>query len=215
MNLADCLLRDPGTDRRATIEVYWRLSQWAAEYQALAEQAELLEGLTPTVLERRDDSAGPIDMLRLRWAQLATQASMRQTQARLVEAQYALAQRIGATGESAWPLASTVPHWGNYLMKLDSQPRRVVDSWPVRRLASTIPTLFASVQQYASAVVEADAARATAVEQYNAGSGSMEQVVGSVAAQTKQTLALLQALTDYNRAIADYVLTVAAVWHAG
>ena len=73
MSLADCLLRDPGSDRRATIEAYWRLRQRAAEYQVLVQQAELLEDLAPVALERRNEPSGAAEMLRLHAAQLATQ----------------------------------------------------------------------------------------------------------------------------------------------
>jgi hypothetical protein len=208
MSLADCLLRDPGADRRTTIEAYWRLRQRAAEYQTLTEQVELLEALVPVVLERRNEPSGAIDMLRLRSAQLAAQASVREAHAALVEAQFALALRIGATGDPAWPLASTVPHSGNYLLKLDAQPRSVVESWPVRRLATMIPALGASVQQHAAAVVEADAARVAAAEKYRTGEGAIDQAVAGILAQTQQTLAVLNTLTDYNRALAEYVLTV-------
>jgi hypothetical protein len=208
MSLADCLLRDAGADRRPTIEAYWRLRQRAAEYQVHVQQAELLEGLVPVVLERRNEPSGAAEMLRLHSAQLATQAAIREAHVALVEAQYALALRIGATGEAAWPLASTVPHSGSYLLKLDAQPQAVVESWPVRRLATTIPGLGKSVQQYAAAVVEADAARVAAVEKYRAGGAPIDQVIEGVTTQTQQTMAVLNTLTDYNRAIAEYVLTV-------
>ncbi len=208
MSLADCLLRDAGADRRATIEAYWRLRQRAAEYQVHVQQVELLEGLVSVVLERRSEPLGAAEMLRLHSAQLAARASMREAHAALVEAQYALALRLGATGESAWPLASTVPHSGSYLLKLDAQPRAVVESWPVRRLAAVIPALGESVRQHAAAVVEADAARVAAAEQYRAGGAPIEQAIESIAEQTRQTMAALDTLTAYNRAIAEYVLTV-------
>ena len=208
MSLADCLLRDPGSDRRATIEAYWRVRQRAAEYQVLAEQVTLLEGLMPVALERRNEPSGAAAMLRLKGAQLATQASLGDAHAALVEAQYALAMRIGATGEGAWPLASTVPHSGSYLLRLDAQPQSIIESWPIRRLATTIPALSESVQQHAAAVVEADAARVAAAEKYRLGGAPIEQAIDGITAQTQETLAVLSALTDYNRAIAEYVLTV-------
>ena len=207
MSLAECLLRDPGADRRATIEAYWRVRQRAAEYQALVEQGALFDGLDALVLERRQERSGPTDMLRLRLARLAAQASIREAHAALIEAQYVLAQRIGARGDSAWPLASTVPHWGTYLLKLEAQPKAVVESWPIRRLATTIPMLCDSVQQHAAAIVEADAARVSAIEKYRSG-GSIDQLIDSVTVQTQQTLQILATLTDYNTAIAEYVLTV-------
>ena len=208
MNLNDCLLRDPGTDRRATIEAYWLLRQRVAEYQAFAQQAEWLDELMPLVLERRAEPAGAAEMLRLHAAQLATQASVREAHATLVEAQYALALRLGATDEAAWPLASTVPHSGGYLLNLDAQPRTAIESWPVRRLTATIPVFSESVRQHATAVVEADAARVVATQRYRAGHATIEQPIEGILAQTQETMAVLETLTDYNRAIAEYVLTV-------
>ena len=71
-----------------------------------------------------------------------------------------------------------------------------------------IPGLGESVQQRATAVVEADAARAAAAEKYRSGAATIDQVLDGVAAQTEQTTAFLDSLTEYNRAIAEYVLLV-------
>ena len=208
LSLADCLVRDPGADRRATIEAYWVVRQRAAEYQVRAQQVELLEALIPMVLEHRKDPSGATDMLRAHAAQLAAQASLREAHAALIESQYALALRIGATGEAAWPLASTIPHSGSYLLKVDAQPKALAESWPVRRLTAVIQSQSLSIQQSAAVVVEADAVRTAAAEQYRAGNGSIDAAIEGVSAQTQETLTLLQVLTDYNRAIADYVITV-------
>jgi hypothetical protein len=205
LSLADCMLRDPGTDRRATIDAYWLARQRAAEYQSLAEQAAMLKALEPAALQHRNR---PADMLRLRQTQLAAQASLDEARAALIEAQYTLALRIGAAGEAAWPLASTVPHSGSYLLQLDAQPQSVAESWPIRRLAATIPALGQNVQQYAAVVVEADSLRAAVAEDYRAGTATVDQAIDAVATQTQQTTRLLATLTDYNRAIAEYVLTV-------
>jgi hypothetical protein len=207
MNLLDCLLRDSGTDRQATINAYWRVRQRAAEYQVLAQQAELLEALEPLALEHRKAPAGAVEMLRLRRAILAAKASLGEAHVALIEAQYALALRLGATGDAAWPLASTVPHAGKYLLMVEAQPSAVAQSWPVRRLAATIPGLGESVQQHAAAVVESDAARVAAAEKYRTGA-PIDPAIEGVTAQTRLTLALLETLTSYNRAIAEYVLTV-------
>ena len=208
MNLLECLMRDPGADRRTTIDAFWRVRQRAAEYQAIVQQVELLDALGPIALERRSAPEGAVDMLRLHWAQRATQASLHEARAVLVEAQHALAVRIGATHDEQWPLASTVPHAGGYLLKLDSQPQTVVDSWPVRRLATTIPSLSKGVQERASAVVEADAARVAVAERYRNGNAAIDDAIRGVLTQTEETVAVLATLTDYNEALADYVLTV-------
>jgi hypothetical protein len=105
-------------------------------------------------------------------------------------------------------LASTIPHAGSYLLNIEAQPRALAESWPVRRLTATLPAMGQRVQASSSAVVEADAARVAAAEQYRAGSASIDRAVESILNQTQQTLAVLSALTDYNQAIADYVLTV-------
>ncbi|MBU4398417.1 MAG: hypothetical protein KKE86_03675, partial [Planctomycetes bacterium] len=116
--------------------------------------------------------------------------------------------RIGAADEAAWPLASTVPHSGEYLLKLDAQPQSLIDTWPVRRLAATIPGQCENVRQHAAAVVEAETARVAAAEKYRSGSTAVDQVLETVAAQTEQTSAFLDSLTEYNRSIAEYALTV-------
>jgi hypothetical protein len=126
----------------------------------------------------------------------------------LVEAQFALALRIGAVADAVWPLASTVPHSGGYDPKVNNQPQSLTQSWTVQRLLATIPGLGESVQQHAAAVVDADAARVAAIDKYAAGGAAIEQVIGGVAEQTEQTRAFLDAMAAYNRAIAEYATTV-------
>jgi hypothetical protein len=208
ISLADCLLRDGNGTHRATIEAFWLVRQRAAQYQLLAGQAKLLDALGQIVLDRRNESSGAADMLRVRAAQLATQAMMRDAHVALVEAQFALALRIGAVADAAWPLASTVPHSGGYDPKVNNQPQSLTQSWTVQRLLATIPGLGESVQQHAAAVVDADAARVAASDKYAAGGAAIEQVIGGVAEQTEQTSAFLDAMAAYNRAIAEYATTV-------
>ena len=208
MSLSDCLWRDPNADKRGTVETFWLVRQRAAEYQLLAGEADFYEALTPAVLERRREPSGPSDMLRLRSAQLAAQATLREKHAALIEAQYALAMRLGMLADPVWPLASTIPHSGSYLLKLEVQARGVAETWAVRRLAAMIPGQSENVQQRAAAVVEADAARATAAEQYRAGQASIAAVLATIAEQRQQTAAFLESLTAYNRSIAEYALGV-------
>ncbi len=208
IGLEECLLRDGGGDRLATIRAYWLLRRRAAQYQILAEQTEFYEALMPVVLQHRNEPTGAADMLRLNAAQLAARAELGRSRVALVEAQFALALRIGAADEAAWPLASTVPHSGEYLLKLDAQPQSLLDTWPVRRLAATIPGQSENVRQHAAAVVEAETARVAAAEKYRLGSIAVDRVLETVAAQTEQTAAFLDSLTDYNRSIAEYALTV-------
>jgi hypothetical protein len=208
LSLADCLMRDSGISRRATIEAYWLVRQRAAQYQVLADQAELLGSVEPVVLEHRNQSSGASDMLRLQAAKLATQAMKDEAHVALAEAQYALALRIGAVGDALWPLASTVPHSGSYLLKLEAQPRGLAESWPVRRLAAMMPGLGENVQQRAATVIDADAERVAASERYARGFAAIDVALESITNQTEQTSAFLESLTAYNLAIAEYATTV-------
>jgi hypothetical protein len=208
ISLADCLLRDGNGDHRPTIEAYWLVRQRAAQYQLLAQQTELLDAIAPTALERHNQPSGAADMLRLHAAQLAIQAAMRESHVALVEAQYVLALRIGALAEAAWPLASTVPHSGGYVPKVEEQPASLRESWPVRRLAAMMPGLGQGVQERAAAVVDADAARVAVAGKYAAGTATIEQVIDGITEQTEQTWAFLEAMAAYNRAIAEYATTV-------
>ena len=64
---------------------------------------------------------GAADMLRLQSARLAAEAAISQAQAALIEAQYALALRIGTVADAAWPLASTRPPCGQLLVEAASR----------------------------------------------------------------------------------------------
>jgi hypothetical protein len=208
VSLSDCLFRDASGGRLATIEAYWRVGCRAAQYRVLAEQAELFQAVAPIALERRGAPCGATDMLRLRSAQLAARAAMREAEVALVESQYSLALRIGTAAEVAWPLPSTVPHSGAYLLKFEAQPSSWTERWPVRRLAATMPGLCENVRQRAAAVVDADAVRAATIDKYSAGGAAIDRVIGSITEETEHGMAFLDCLAEYNGAIAEYALAV-------
>ena len=203
IDLTECLQSSPASDRQATIEAYWRLRQRAAEYQAVALQAELLDELIFQVAQSNSRES-----LRLHSAKLTTAAAIHQSHAAVIQSQFALAERIGRASRAVRPMASTVPHCGPYLLKLDAQPQELVESWPLRRLAATIPLLYEGLRRHATAVVESDASRAEVTTSFLGGGRSIEQVLDAINRQTDCTFAFLQALTDYNRAIAQYALAV-------
>jgi hypothetical protein len=208
MSLSQCLARDAGGNRRETLAVFWTARQRAAEYQAIAQEADLLENLSADALEHRNNPSGPLDMLCLRAAKLSAKAALEESRAALVESQFELAIRTQSTADTIWPLSSTPPHSGSYELNLAAQPRQLVQSRPMLRLATSIPTLGVSVQEHAAAVVEADAARSAAVEAYAVGSKPLDSVLQAIASQSRQMTTFLQTLTDYNRSIADFALAV-------
>ncbi len=203
IDLTECLRSSPASDRQATIEAYWRLRQCAAEYQAVVLQAELLDELIFQVAQSNSRES-----LRLHSAKLTTAAAIHQSHAALIQSQFALAERIGRASRAVRPMASTVPHCGPYLLKLDLQPQELVESWPLRRLTATVPLLYEGLRRHATAVVESDASRAEVTTSFLGGERSIEQVLAAINRQTDRTFAFLQALTDYNRAIAQYALAV-------
>jgi hypothetical protein len=208
LGLADCLTRDAGADRAATIAAYWLVCRRAAQYQLLLQEAELFEGLTPVVLERRNTPSGAADMLRLRAMQLAARADATDARVALVESQHALALRTGAAADSAWPLPTTLPHSGSYLLRLDLQPPSVRESAVVQRLAAAMPGLTDGLWRRATAVVDADAARVSAVEKYRTGDVGIVLLLDGVVDQTRQSEIFLGSLLEYNRAIAQYAIAV-------
>ena len=121
---------------------------------------------------------------------------MHEAHAALVQAQFDLAVLLGRSLEDVWPMASTPPHAGPYLPRLEDQPAEVAASPVVRRRAGVLPQLGEAVRQYATAVVEADAARVDAAEQFAAGEASVDALRHAIDRQTGQTLAFLRALTD-------------------
>jgi len=201
LSLEQCLRSRSTGDRRELIEAYWLLRQRAAECVVLAEQVGLLEGLP---LQQSDRPGA----LRLHSARLAAEAALRESRAALIEAQFELANRIGRVSQPAWPMAGTAAHTGRYLLKIEAQPGRLVESWPMRRLAAVVPRLDGSVRQRAVAVTEAEAARAVALAAYLSGNQATEEVLWAIARRSDETLAFLKSVTDYNFAIAEYVLTV-------
>jgi hypothetical protein len=207
MSLPECLAREVG-NRRETLAVFWLARQRAAEYQAIVQESEFLENLSSDALERRGEPTGAVDMLYLRTARLGAKAALGEARAALIESQFELALRTQATAEKIWPLAATPPHSGSYELNLSAQPRQIVASRPMLRLSKAIPMLGESVQQHATAVVEADAARAAAQETYLSGAKPLGPVLHAIDLQTAQTIAFLQTLTDYNRSIADFALAV-------
>jgi hypothetical protein len=208
MTLEECLSRQTGGERRATVEAFWIARQRAAEYQAVSQEIEFLDNLMPLVLERRSGAEGASAMLYLRAVRQSDKANLQEAQAALIEAQFELALRTQTAAEGLWPLPSTPPHAGQYSLNLEAQPRALVQSWPMRHLAAAIPAYCTSVEEHASSVVAADAARAKAVEKYAAGNMPFAQVLEEVDGQTRQTFDFLQTLTEYNRSIAQYALAV-------
>ncbi|MHB1037634.1 MAG: hypothetical protein ACYC35_18390 [Pirellulales bacterium] len=208
IDLPTCLALPLGVDRRQVIAEYWQTRQRAAAYQILAQRKELLDMLVCPALESRKEPAGPAAMVQLRAARLAAAADLREAHVALVSAQFALTQVAQRPLNGPWLLPCTAPHAGDYLLKVELQPREVAQSEHFRQLAARIPKLATSLQDRAATAIEADAARAQAAQAYQGGGKTLTAVLNGIESQTDAALAFVEDVTEYNVAIADYVLTV-------
>jgi hypothetical protein len=203
ISLQECLSRVSASQREATVVAYWEARRLAAEYQAVVTQAELIDDLFATA---KPDNAR--DRSRLHSAKQTTTAARHEAHAALLEGLYELARRIDRASDTRWPMPSTTPHSGPYLLRLDERPRELAQTWQMKRLAATIPTLGKGLQDRAAAVTDADAARAAAAAKFATGDRDLEVVLASISRQTEETFAFLDSLSEYNRAIVEYALTV-------
>lgn len=202
-------------DRRGLIHAYWAAAGGAAQHQALVRQSELLESLVPVAVQRRKQPSGARELLQVRARQLQTEAEQTEARSRLLAAQFELTERSGRPPESAWLVPATLPHAGPYQLQLESLSPERANSWAIRRLAASVSARYACVQKQATAVVAADLARAEATAAYLRGSGSVEEVLAAIESYTRQTQAFLEAVAQYNQAIADYALAVVPPTLAG
>ncbi len=207
-SLENCLSGAPVTSRGKVIDAYWAVCQKAAQYQVDREMADLLQELEPLALEHRLAPSGALDMLQLRAEKLACESDALSARVEMLVAQFELTALAGRPLDSAWLLPSTPPHAGPYSLKLDAQPAAFGREWPVRRLAGAIPALDKSLQERATAVVSADAARAAAMASFRSGQSPIDRVLLCTRQQADQTLALLDAVNEYNQSIASYALAV-------
>ncbi|HEX4132381.1 MAG TPA: hypothetical protein VHZ24_20290 [Pirellulales bacterium] len=208
--LEECLSRSVASDHGAALHTYWRAARWAAQLQATEQTVEQLESLTPAVLRQRSTVAGSEAMLRLQAARLAAEAATVECRIELTTAQFELARRMGSPLDTAWPMPSTSPHGGGY--RLSDEPAAVgaaAKETTARRWAEIVPQYHALVEESATAVVLADAARARSSAEYDRTAIDFDTALDTVERQAENTDSFLDGVARYNGAIADYVLATA------
>ncbi|MGO8688850.1 MAG: hypothetical protein ACLQLG_04395 [Thermoguttaceae bacterium] len=206
MSLAECLRTVAAPNRLGVIEAYWLTRQRVAQYQALVEQGQWLDALTPLVLEQGTPAAAA--MLQLRQSRLDCRAAQIEAQLALKEAQFTLATATGRAADALWPLPSSLPRADQGFASGDLRAAAIPESWALRRWKTTLPLLAGGLHNRAAAVVEADAARAAATLGYPSGKPSLADVLSTIEMQRSQTFTFLQTLADYNQAWAGYTLAV-------
>jgi hypothetical protein len=207
--LADCLHTAPAEHRRAAIDAYWRARERAARFQLLADQQGQLDALQSIAIPLRDQPGMAEAGVRLQAARRAARAAVFDAQVDLLAAQFELTQAAGRPLEGAWLLPSSAPQSGRYLASARN------GSTPRAGAADRMAQQYEKLKHRVDAVIQCDADRAELVglaRKNEAGAADdgqltpLDRVVWAIARQKEQTLAFLRDLTEYNRAIADYVL---------
>ena len=127
------------SDRLAVIGAYWIARQRAAQCQVLLEQGQWLDASMPRVLEHGAREAAA--MLQLREAAWPAARPEIEANLALMEAQFALAKRMGRDGERLWPLPSSLPRADAGASNLDVPAAPAAEGPALRRWKATLPLL--------------------------------------------------------------------------
>ena len=125
-----------------------------------------------------------------------------------MRSEFELTRLLGRDLGSVWVRAQNAPHAGGYDLRYADQPRSVQQLPTVRRLIEIIPGWHTVLQDQAAAVVACDAARADATADFETQRRPIDATLMAIDRQTLETLGFLNSTTQYNTAIADYVLAV-------
>jgi hypothetical protein len=216
--LADCLRSVAAQQRLAVVAAYWRTRERAARYQVLNDQFEQLNALSTVVIGKRGQQGMAEAGVRLQAARLAAQASVLEAHVALLNAEFELTQSAGRRVEDPWLLPATPPQSGRYVVGGADAPGGPGHHW-----GKMVTLRHGELEERADAVIRADALRAELVNETrqtaaksapHAGRAAADQaspldrLLWAIARQTDQTLTFLHELTDYNSAIARYVLAI-------
>ncbi|HWB08129.1 MAG TPA: hypothetical protein VG826_02705 [Pirellulales bacterium] len=208
-SLADALAAAAGPNKRALVQAYWGGREQIAAAQVVAQEADLLKSLQAAALSLHDQPGGAEAMLRLRTAQLSADAAEQEAAIGVLSGQFDLAQLMRRPPTGPWPWPVTPPHAGGYRLKLDEQSSAVQQVSLVRQVSKAIPARQEILQRHADAVVAADAARVEFALGFEQGTRRLSDALAAVRELSNETLAFLDAQTQYNVQFADYVMAVA------
>jgi hypothetical protein len=207
--LADCLAASSGPDRRAIIDAFWQARQTAAALQAQGEKLEQLNALQAIAIPQRDAAGMAEAGVRLQASRRAARAAVLDAQAEFLAAQFRLMTATGRPLSGAWLVPSTTPQSGRYHMSARGRASAAA-------AAAKVASAFDKLLDRSQAVVQSDAHRAELTQQARRGETApqtadgrmspLDRAIWAIERQNRQTLAFLDDLTEYNRAIATYVL---------
>ncbi len=180
--------------------------------QALVDERDQLDALRSIAIPQHALPGMAEAGVRLQAARRAAQAAVLDAEVALAAAQVELIEATGgATQDWLWP--STPPQAGRYAVSQRAGSEASVRAQRAGRMALE----YDKLQHRADAVIQADVHRAELVRQARRRETAaaddqmtaLDCVVRAVLRQNQQTLGFLDDLTEYNMAIANYVLATA------
>ena len=208
VSLADCLSMCPPNARRDVIAAFWRAREATAAYQVFGDEATELATLSQAATRIRNSRGGPEAAIRLQALRRIVKAALYDAQVEMLLSQYELTTLCRGRLQDDWLLPNTSPHGGRYLLRIEEQPREVVEARQLDQLGALVKVLHLQMVDHAGTVVYADSARATALRDPGAGPKAFDVAMALVERQASHTVFFLRATTKYNLAIADYVLAI-------
>ncbi|MCA9248249.1 MAG: hypothetical protein KDA42_14070 [Planctomycetales bacterium] len=203
--LADVLptATDPAK-RRGLIENYWDLSLALAAESFARDELETLQ--QAVVSHGGDDSA-------LLAALAGADARARDTQTRVVDAQHRLAVLLQLDASQPLPLPAERPVTSAYRTYYEelfvAGAVTNEDRLSARRLHETLPLMYEVVVGRATATYAAQRWLEDALADWQAGRGSRPELLAAWQNLSAQRRAFLDAVRQYNGAIADYAILAA------
>ena len=205
-SLADCLSMCPVSARRDVIAAFWNAREAAATFQVFSDEASELTSLSQAATRIRGSRGGPEAVIRLQALRRIVKAALLDAQVEMLHSQYDLTSLCGGRLQDEWLLPNTSPHGGRYLLRLEEQPRELVEARQLDQLGALVKVLHLQMVDHAGTVVYADSARATALRDPGAGPKVFDLAMALIERQASHTVFFLRATKRYNLAIADYVL---------
>jgi hypothetical protein len=194
----------PLSDRRRQLDAvsaYWRLAADTAEYHFDWQQTQFLEHLQKAMNGRGNDATTAAEVgSRL----AASQARQRESELRLYDAQFELAQRSWQADGGARPLTVDLPHTGSYKTKFDSLFGGGIPSGRLVLLNRTLPMRQEIVNARAESVWAAQSGYEQTFSAFQQGRLPAEEVLAALDDFRRRRSEFLTAVRKYNDEIAEY-----------
>jgi hypothetical protein len=203
VELAEVLSAVVGSNQRLrATQAYWRLARQAAAYRFCVEEANYLDDLaTPQPDFQRAILAS---------AQASARADEARSRLDTLRSQQALATAGARTDAGRLPLPADLPFVGAYETRFEALKAQGRAPAPLARIHDTLPMQRQLLQQQAEAVFAADEALHKLSQGYQQGQVPLSGVLDGLTQLKNQRLAFLDAVLEYNEAIAEYAMMVAS-----